>query len=96
MSISPKTRAAQRCFAIHEILLRDWDPIGVREIPEAQDEYDGYIAGVYRLVVGSASKANIVDHLRHTEKVNMGLPATDNTRLATVAEKLLKLRDMWA
>lgn len=32
---------------IREILMRDWDPIGVHGIPEAADEYDMYIGGIY-------------------------------------------------
>ena len=28
-----------------------WDPIGVKDEPNAQDEYDGYLGGVYELLV---------------------------------------------
>jgi hypothetical protein len=28
--------------SISQILLRHWDPLGVREIPQAADEYDGH------------------------------------------------------
>jgi hypothetical protein len=31
-----------------------WDPIGVKDEPNAQDEYDGYL-GVYELLVSGAS-----------------------------------------
>jgi hypothetical protein len=29
--------------AIHDVLLNEWDPIGVNDAPEARDEYDNYI-----------------------------------------------------
>ena len=35
-----KDRAQRYHHAIREILLRDWDPVGVADVPEAQDEYD--------------------------------------------------------
>jgi hypothetical protein len=31
---------------IDSVLLRDWDPIGVAHVPQAQDEYRGYVRGV--------------------------------------------------
>lgn len=36
-------QAKQLQDAIAEILLREWDPIGVVDTPEAQDEYDSYV-----------------------------------------------------
>ncbi len=39
-----KGRAIQE--SIRQVLLREWDPIGVRDVAEAQDEYDGYVGGV--------------------------------------------------
>ena len=38
-----RAREIQRSIA--EVLLRNWDPIGVRNVPQAQDEYDAYVAG---------------------------------------------------
>jgi hypothetical protein len=32
-------------------LLKEWDPIGVGQIPEAQDEYDSYVPDVYKLLI---------------------------------------------
>ena len=37
-----------RCH-IRAVLMAEWDPIGVSDIPEAADEYDSYIGGVYEL-----------------------------------------------
>ena len=32
---------------VKNILMQDWDPIGVQAIPEAQDEYDSYVPTIY-------------------------------------------------
>ena len=55
-----------RCH-IRRVLMAEWDPIGVSDIPEAADEYDSYIGGVYELLERGASAANICDYLRNIE-----------------------------
>lgn len=65
---------------IREILLREWDPIGVSEIREAQDEYDAYVADVYRLLSRRASMNEVFDYLWWLETEHMGYPATDSER----------------
>ena len=35
-----RKRAKRYYDAVREILLREWDPIGVPDVPEAQNEYD--------------------------------------------------------
>lgn len=48
---------------IRRILLQYWDPIGIRDDPNAQDEYDGYLGGIYELLVRDASDKEISNHL---------------------------------
>ena len=61
--------------AIRRVLLDKWDPIGVREVPEAQDEYDGYVGGVYRLLTTGVSVPELAEHLVRIERDSMGLSA---------------------
>ena len=75
---------------IRQVLLRDWDPIGVSDIPEAHDEYDSYVGGIYRLLASGASEYQIVERLHNLETVSMGLNG-NRERLKDVAEKLAKL-----
>jgi hypothetical protein len=75
---------------IRLIFLEDWDPIGLGEYPQAQDEYDSYLGGVYKLLVQGASVPEIVRHLNEIECVSMGL-TPDELRLVAVAEKLKAL-----
>src|SRR5690349_10296109 len=75
--------------AIREVLMHHWDPIGVEGVPEAADEYDGYI-GVYRLVASKADAQRIAKHLATIQTEMMGLPQkTEN--LVGVAERLLAI-----
>ena len=76
---------------IRQILLNDWDPIGIREVPEAQDEYDSYVGGVYRLLADGASAVEVAKHLARIEGEQMGLPSSADVRLS-VATKLCGLK----
>ena len=76
---------------IRRVLLEEWDPIGVKEWPEAQDEYDSYLDGIYRLLERGASESDIVRHLHVIETVNIGLPAQSSDKRKAVAQALLRL-----
>ncbi len=34
---------AKLLHAIHNILLKEWDPFGIRRMPSMRDEYDDYL-----------------------------------------------------
>jgi hypothetical protein len=70
------------------VLLRDWDPIGIADVPQAQDEYDGYVGQVYRLLSSRASDEDLVSHLATIELQTMGLPSVDRTHLQDVVRRL--------
>lgn len=61
-----------------------WDPIGVNDTPDAADEYDGYIGGIYELIEGGASEAAISSHLREIEIDHMEM--TDAAGLPLLPE----------
>lgn len=77
--------------SIRDILLRDWDPIGINDVPEAQDEYDSYVGGVYRLLASHSSADEIIDHLFTIECQTMGLSSAGREKLRPVANRLLAL-----
>ena len=84
-------RAQEIQQAIGNLLLARWDPIGVRNEPQAQHEYDGYIGGVYRLLVSGASPDAIAEHLCAVEAEQMGLTGTRPSDLLPVAAELSSL-----
>lgn len=82
---------------IRRVLMGEWDPIGVNGVPEATDEYDRYIGGIYGLIQRQASDREISDHLRGLgiEKMGMvdaqGLPLLANEKRERVASSLRTL-----
>ena len=75
---------------IRRILLHDWDPIGVSDVPEAQDEYDSYVGGVYRLLITKATPQQVFDFLWDVETVRMGLSGS-RSRTLHIADQLHRL-----
>ncbi len=89
---NPKARRATEIQdAIRQVLFRDWDPIGINENPNLQDEYDAYITPVYRILSGSRSEQELVDFLFRTEGGSIGLQCDSPERLRPIARRLLEL-----
>ncbi len=70
---SKRQRAGEIQQMIRDVLMRHWDPIGVADVPDAQDEYDSYVGPVYRLLASGGSDKELVDFLYKTETETMGL-----------------------
>jgi hypothetical protein len=75
--------------AIREVLVRDWDPIGVMDDPEwPRDEYDAYIGEIYRYLVRNEPADFIARHLCYIEETRMGFGRTNESVRLPVAIKL--------
>ena len=89
-----KYRSRENRRLVRELFMRDWDPIGVGDIPHAQNEYDGYVAKAYVMLVDEM--ATVDDLARYLASVEdyMGLPATTRSaeRCRRVAEALVALK----
>jgi len=70
---------------IRHVFLDVWDPIGIKDEPNAQDEYDGYIGEVFELLVGKAPDESIEDYLLWAVNDHMGLSAPRSAMKETVA-----------
>ena len=73
---------------VHRILLEHWDPIGVNEAPEAQDEYDSYVPGVIALLINGSPAETIAAHLGRIVVEMIGL-RPNLERDMNVADQLL-------
>ena len=63
-----------RIFAsVRDTLLNEWDPIGIRDVPQAKDEYDDYAAPIARLLVEGTSVAELSRYLLEIERDTLGL-----------------------
>ena len=80
-------RAAAIQDSIRKVLMVDWDPIGVRGVPQAIDEYDSYIGRIYRILVGNGAIDEIVDCLECIEREEICVSTSEQVR-RRVAEKL--------
>jgi len=64
--VQPLDKSKALVPIVHRILLERWDPIGVNDFPEAQNEYDSYVPGVIALLINGSSAAEIAAHLGHS------------------------------
>ncbi|MFZ3266834.1 MAG: hypothetical protein WA172_22710 [Terriglobales bacterium] len=62
-----------------------WDPIGIKDEPNAQDEYDGYLGNVYELLISGAPDERIAQYLVNVVTERMELPAKIEDMAHTVA-----------
>ena len=80
--------AEQFILNIRQTLNHDWNPIGVGDSPELQDEYDSYIDGLLDILDDeNASIDALKDYLLVIENEQMGLEP-DSNKAQKVAEKL--------
>lgn len=86
------TRAIEIYDSIRQVLLRDWDPIGISGTEGPSDEYDAYIPKVYRVLVGSRCEDGLVDCLARIEGDDLGVEPASSEQLRPVAQKLLQLK----
>jgi hypothetical protein len=70
-----------------------WDPIGVRRIPEALDEYDTYAAPVLELLERGSQNEEVAAYLGRVESERMELPP-HRDRNADVAALLSELHSL--
>ena len=89
--MTEKQSARQIQAAIAQILIEDWDPIGVRDEPDATSEYDAYVGGIYRLLATGANAQQVAEHLVAIERDRIGFEETRVEALLPVAEKLCRL-----
>jgi hypothetical protein len=91
----PNTKPAKLALeifgSIKQVLIRDWDPIGIGDEEVCGDEYDAYVAPVYRILIDSRSENDLIEELRRIEVDEIGVMPTDVERLRFVALKLLSL-----
>jgi hypothetical protein len=90
-----KYQSRENRARVRDILLSDWDPIGVHGIPEATDEYDTYANKAYVMLMNErATASEIAGYLymiatKHMELADDGTLAEKGEH---VAQLLIKLR----
>jgi hypothetical protein len=79
---------------VRDVLLRDWDPIGISDIPEAKDEYDAYADVVFGMLINeNATAEDIANYLFKIATEHMALPDREMAKLCeTAAAAIVALR----
>ncbi len=86
-----KYESRRICVDIRHVLLEVWDPIGVREEPYAQDEYDGYIGDIYELLTQGSSDEQISDYLYWVVSERMGLNGATRDAMTETLDALRRI-----
>jgi hypothetical protein len=89
---SPKPDHYENVRVIRQILLGEWDPIGVGPYEEAADEYDGYIPTIYRMMQEGVGVEKLAAHLGKLETISIGLKLRPETN-RRVAQRLLAIME---
>ena len=87
---TPMSQFERLCQSVRAILATDWDPIGVRDVAEAKDEYEPYVAPIANRLIAAISRPDLSNYLLQIERGSMGLGG-NNARARTVAEKLRRI-----
>lgn len=85
-----KMRYKRICNEIRKVIIEFWDPMNIKNAGSTGNEYDGYIGGIYDLLMEHASGKKIANHLSLIEKNYMGYEATPQSLLA-IAKELIKI-----
>lgn len=75
---------------VRDVLLREWDPIGIKDVQEAQDEYDRYATAICGMLRSNQTLSEIYDHLRWIEVQHIGLDG-DEEHTKRIAMRLIAL-----
>jgi hypothetical protein len=90
-----KCQSRENRAKIREVLMRKWDPIGVCDRVDAQDEYDAYLGKVYVMLMDEHATAEaIAAYLLEVATGRMGLSSDPELaeRSMTTAQILVGLR----
>jgi hypothetical protein len=82
-----KPNMADSIRAIRTVLLEDWDPCFVGDVPEAQDEYDSYALQLYGMLRNGTSEEQLAEYLYRVETDRMGSTVRKEA-LIPLAQKL--------
>lgn len=86
-----KTKAKGIMNSIRKVLLNDWDPIGIKDVPVAQNEYDSYVGVIYRMIASQSQAKEVAEYLIKIEVEEMGLGLRKVENLLPIANRLLSM-----
>ena len=82
--ITSKENSRRIRVAVRRVFLEVWDPIGVQDAPNAQDEYDGYLGDMFELLMAHASDKELKQYLDQCVQ-NMGMDSSRHSDTEVIA-----------
>lgn len=76
-----------------KVLIEEWDPIGIKNVPDACDEYDAYVISLIDFLKKSDCEKQVFDFLWQIETQHMGLPG-DVSHTRHVTNILINLKEV--
>jgi hypothetical protein len=77
--------------AVREVLLSEWDPIGIGTNENCSDEYDSYVSTVCQMLRQGVDDFRLTRLLTRFQSDSMGLTVVDENLNQRVARKLIGL-----
>jgi hypothetical protein len=77
---------------IRKVLVTVWDPINIKDEPNAQDEYDSYVGPIFSLLTQRKNDEEIADYLVSVESERMGLGATTRQHMSATVKALREIK----
>ena len=77
--------------AVQEVLLREWDPIGIKTNEQCNGEYDSYVRTVCRMLRQGVEEYRLTKQLTRFQSDSMGIAVVDEDLNRRVAKKLIDL-----
>ncbi len=77
--------------AVREVLLREWDPIGIGTNEKCIDEYDSYVSTVCRMLRQGVDEYRLAKLLTRFQSDSMGFAVVDEDLNHRIAKKLIGL-----
>ena len=67
MKVEHANEATLLLHAIHKVLLKEWDPLGIRSIRSMSDEYEDYLPRLFMMICENADESEIFEYLWRIE-----------------------------
>lgn len=76
---------------VKNILMNDWDPIGIKNNPNAKAEYDQYALRIVGMLYNGTTQDKLADYLENIATEDLGL-LSNKTLSMDISKKLLALK----
>ena len=90
-----KYQSRENRAQVRDLLMREWDPIGVKDVPEASEEYDSYVGEIYVMLMDERADTGAIEsRLWEIATNHMGLTPGQwlKDRCSATASRLVGLR----